>query len=432
MIAQSSSARSHEAIVLVTNAYPSDEDLYRYGFVHTRVKAYLKAGLKLDVYCVDLRRDSEATYVFDGVTVVTGPPADFQSWVSVRGRATYLVHFPVKYMLEPLRQLRPEPRVIMWFHGYEIEAWHRRWFNFLDDDTTTAASLIHLRQHSTEALAYLRDFLKDRPLAQCVTVSDWFRHFVVEPDLGLMPRHFSVIPNFVDPGLFRFENKAPDHSRKVLVVRPFTSRKYATESVIQTIVEVVRRTGASEFQFSVFGEGPLFAEAEASLRGLPNVALHRRFLTRAEVAEQHRLHGIYLNPTVWDSHGVSTSEAMSSGLVPVTTDVCAVPEFVTDDVSGILAPPHDIDALAEGIIELGRDQARHRRLSRRAAEDTARQCGWDATIARELALIDGTGSTDTVTAPRSDVDWMARYRFLEAQFEAALMEAKKSMAPDHP
>lgn len=36
--------------VIITNAYPHEDQLYRNGFIHRRVKAYLDEGLKVDVF----------------------------------------------------------------------------------------------------------------------------------------------------------------------------------------------------------------------------------------------------------------------------------------------------------------------------------------------------------------------------------------------
>ena len=51
----------------------------------------------------------------------------------------------------------------------------------------------------------------------------------------------------------------------------------------------------------------------------------------------HKKNGIFMVPTRLDSQGVSRDEAMSSGLVPITNNVAAIPEFV-DDTCGMLAP----------------------------------------------------------------------------------------------
>lgn len=414
--------------LIVTNAYPNADELYRYAFLHARVRAYLSAGLSVDVYCVDRRREDETEYVFDGVRVVTGSRADYGRWITSKEYASYLVHFPLDYMVEPLETVPDHARIILWIHGYEIESWHRRWFNFLDDLSVTAEVLLERKAYAQKQSGALRRFLTVMPNVHVVTVSHWFRRFVVEPDLRMPLPNISVIPNFVDTDFFAFAPKGPSQMRKVLAIRPFISRKYATDSLVATIMAVGDRAPDTEFEFSIFGDGPLFDQAVAPLRSMPNVQLHQGFLTQAQVAEQHKAHGIFLNPTVWDSQGVSTSEAMSSGLVPVTSDVSAVPEFVAHNVTGLVTPPGDAEAMADAIIELGRDRPRFVRLSTQASEAAKNQCGWDATIARELALIesDSIPEASEVAVSGSPIDWEANYRFLEAQFEDALIAFKGS------
>jgi glycosyltransferase involved in cell wall biosynthesis len=54
------------------------------------------------------------------------------------------------------------------------------------------------------------------------------------------------------------------------------------------------------------------------------------------MAAAHKTHGILLCPTRMDAQGVSMCEGMMSGLVPITSNNTAIPEFVKDRVSGFL------------------------------------------------------------------------------------------------
>jgi glycosyltransferase involved in cell wall biosynthesis len=79
---------------------------------------------------------------------------------------------------------------------------------------------------------------------------------------------------------------------------------------------------------------------------------------------------------------------MASGLVPVTSAVSAVPEFLSEE-EGILAPYDDHHGLAEGIAKLHHDPAAFLRMSAAAAERVRRQTAACQVMHSEIALIQG-------------------------------------------
>ena len=89
-----------------------------------------------------------------------------------------------------------------------------------------------------------------------------------------------------------------------------------------------------------------------------------------------------------DSQGVSRDEAMSSGLVPITTDITAIPEFVDSD-SGILTPPEDYKSMAAGIIELYKNPNKFLEMSKSAADRVRKQTDSKLIIDAELKVIKG-------------------------------------------
>ena len=409
--------------LVVSNAYPRADALYRYQFLHARMKAYRALGLPVDLYCVDQSLDDAYTYEFDGVTVHTGNPAAFEQWLVGRTYERFLVHFPSAYMLQPIERHQPMADIVLWLHGYESQAWWRRWFNYLDDSALSVDSMTSQRRHGQSRIDYLRGFLLRRPDVHVVTVSQWFRHRSIEPDLGMSLPNASVIPNYVDGNLFKAGTRTDEVCARVLVIRPFTSRKYGGKEIVETIQQVVADS-AAPVHFTVCGDGENFDLLTAPLVGLRGVDLRRGYLPQEEVAALHRTHGIFLNPSFWDSQGVSTCEAMSSGLVPITSSVAAVPEFVEHDLSGLLFEPQDIRGMAEAIITLTQDPERVRSMSRAARERVQEQCGWDATIAKEADIIEGS-RRPAEPQREGSVDWRASFEAVTSELEALLFMAKR-------
>ncbi|WP_432457714.1 FkbM family methyltransferase [Cellulomonas iranensis] len=374
--------------LVVTNIYPSYGDLYRNGFVHSRVRAYRDRGLACEVFC--LRDESAIAYrEFEGVDVTTGSGRALAGLVRDGGHEAVLVHFLDPLMWDALQARRPGTRVVVWIHGAEVQPWWRRSYNITDEEQLAVE-----KERSTRRLEFWRSVFADPgDDVHFVFVSRYFADEVMQ-DVGVeLPAHrYSIIHNPIDTELFSYRPKDVELRRKVLSVRPYASRKYANDLAVDAVLALRDEPEFSAMTFRFVGDGPLFDETLAPLRDMPNVTLERRFLTQHEIVELHRQHGVFLVPTRMDAQGVSRDEAMASGLVPVTNAVAAVPEFV-DEESGVLAPGDDHAVMAAGMLELVRDPERFSRMSAAAAARVERQSSARSVITAEIELIRSRGES---------------------------------------
>lgn len=371
----------HDVLVL-TNHYPAADDLYRNGFVHRRLVDYRARGLRADVCC--LQPNTALRYnEFEGIDVVRGGKAILEGMLALRRHRAVLVHFLDEAMWKLLEPHLDELVVIVWVHGSEIQPWHRRKFDIAND-----LELSQAKAASEVRMKFWRAVLaKPHPNFKLVFVSQYFAD-EVQQDVGIqLPRtSYEIIHNLIDTELFSYEPKPVEQRKKILTIRPFASRKYANDLSVEAIVKLSTEPWFGELEVRVIGDGRLFDETVAPLRKFDNVIVERGFLTQAEIAALHKDYGVFLSPTRMDAQGVSRDEAMSSGLVPVTTDVAAIPEFV-DSTCGFLAPLDDAAGLAAGIAALYHDPARFARMSAAAAARVRGQSGPEQTTGRELALI---------------------------------------------
>jgi|GEM_PF-461694 len=370
--------------LLITKDYPRYDDLYRYGFVHRRILGYAEAGCRVDVF-----RFSNSPLQFDefeGVNVVAGQGEHLGMLVQGGAYESILVHAMDPLMWEHVKPMLETRRVVVWVHGAEIQPWFRRLSNFGSDQAARDMA----RRASNKRMAMWEDVLRHpHPNLRVVFVSRYLEEEALN-DLGvcLPDGQVHVIPNLVDGELFRHEPKPAELRKRILSVRPFASSVYANDLTVEAIRLLSLEPFFDELEFTIVGDGPLFDQTVAPLRQYPNVRLEKRFLSQAEIAALHRQHGVFLVPSRMDSQGVSRDEAMASGLVPVTSRVAAIPEFVDEDCA-ILAEPEDAAGLAAGIARLWADPALFQRMSAAAAEHVRRISGKDSTTGKELILIQG-------------------------------------------
>ncbi|WP_291730925.1 glycosyltransferase [Leisingera sp. F5] len=368
--------------LVLTNHYPSWEDIYRNGFVHSRVKAYREQGEAVDVFRLRPGRDL-AFHEFEGVDCMTGSRQQLNAMLTQGLYDTVLVHFLDEDMWQVLEpHVRQGLRVVVWLHGAEVQPWWRREYNYRTETELEAA-----KAASSKRLDFWHRVLADiPPNLHLVFVSQYFADEVMEDlDIRLAPSTYSVIHNPIDTAIFHYIPKDIQKRLKVLSIRSFASPKYANDLSVEAILQLAEKAFFKELDFRIIGRGALFEETVAPLRGYPNIHIEQRFLTQHEIAETQREYGIFLNPSRWDSQGVSRDEAMAAGLVPVTTDVAAIPQFV-DETCGFLAPPEDAAGLAAAIETLYQDPARFQKMSAAAAARVRSQTDRDLIIEQELRL----------------------------------------------
>ena len=369
-------------ILLLTNHYPSYNDLYRNGFVHSRVTAYAEKGVSVDVF--RLRKDEPISWhEFQDIDVTTGSQQALRRMLQSGRYRHVLVHFLDPDMWDVLKEFIDDIKVTVWVHGAEIHPWYRRKFNIETPEQEKRA-----KEQSEIRMAFWKGLLQTMPVnLHMVFVSNSFAQEVME-DLGLnLPENqYSIIHNPIDTDKFTYEAKEPEQRKKILSIRPYSSRTYANDLSVKAVLELSKECFFSDLQFKFIGDGVLFDETLEPIKSFDNVCIERRFLSQQEIATTHKEYGIFLCPSRMDTQGVSRDEAMSSGLVPVTNSVAAIPEFV-DDSCGVLAPAEDYQAMAEGIALLYQNPDVFKEKSQRAAQRVREQTQKELIVDKEIRLL---------------------------------------------
>lgn len=171
------------------------------------------------------------------------------------------------------------------------------------------------------------------------------------------------------------------------MIRPFYGKKYGTDIVTDALRILKHSETFKKCKFTVFGKGAITSALYREFGGMENFNINEGFLTQGQIKEFHSKNGVFLVLSRQDAQGVSMCEAMSSGLVPITSNNTAIPEFVIDGFSGILTD-NDPKKVAAAIQKVANDGELFENLSENAGREIVRIAGIESVVQREIDLIE--------------------------------------------
>lgn len=374
--------------LVVCNAYPSNENIYRNGFIHRRVKSYMRKGYTVEIFYLHPHFYTEDFYEYDGVKVFKGNKTHYENFLDNHEYDNYLIHFINPEMYYPIVNKKTDPNITVWIHGFEAEAWHRRWFNFLNSKQDLIKVLNQSQDYYPKQLNFLHDiYLEDKVNLKFIHVSKWFKENIADIDAKATPKNYAIIPNIIDGKLFEYKEKNEKQRFKVLSIRPFASKKYANDLSVKAIEILSKTPFFNNLEFHFYGDGVLFDTTLEPIKKFKNVHINKGFLVHDEISRLHKEFGVFLCPTRLDSQGVSMCEAMSSGLVPISNNNTAIPEFVEHNTTGLLAESNNPEDLAYQIERLFFNPELFDFISRNAASSIRNIADENVVISKELDVI---------------------------------------------
>jgi len=171
-----------------------------------------------------------------------------------------------------------------------------------------------------------------------------------------------TVLNGIDLDLFKDTQKTeatrrgmgvPEHAVVVGTVGRLAEQK-GFAYLIRAIPRVLRSCPQAWFVFA--GTGPLEPELRA-LADEEGIRERCRFLGfREDIPELLACYDLFVLPSLWEGLSITLLEAMAAAKPVVATDIKGTREVITDEVNGLLVPPADPEALADGIVHLIRDR----------------------------------------------------------------------------
>jgi glycosyltransferase involved in cell wall biosynthesis len=173
------------------------------------------------------------------------------------------------------------------------------------------------------------------------------------------------------------------------MIRPFNSKKYGTDLVTEALLILKEDPLFESLNFTIFGKDAEKSKLFKYFKNNNNVTIKGNFIDQKSIKELHDQNGIFLAISRQDAQGVSMCEAMSSGLVIISSNNTAIPEFIPDYQGGLLSDnsPQDI---ANKIVEIVENTELFLKLSKQGSEFIRQKVGFESIINQELTVINNS------------------------------------------
>jgi glycosyltransferase involved in cell wall biosynthesis len=156
--------------------------------------------------------------------------------------------------------------------------------------------------------------------------------------------------------------------------------RFAPEKNFPLVIEAYRamRAARPDTKLVLVGDGPMLEELRAMLSGGLGCLIAGR-LVNGELSAHYASADIFLFPSVTETFGNVTLEAMASGLAVVAHDYAAARQVIGHRRSGLLSPPGDDAAFIRQAVSLAQDLEGARAMGREA-HAVAERLSWDGVV----------------------------------------------------
>lgn len=366
-------------ILLLCPAYPGGSRTYGGEFIQRRVEGYLRAGLSVSVIEIDLSRSETQEDDINDVSVLRCNLQSAADYIALENPKQLVAHQVKKPIWNILKPWLDHVNITIWIHGAEARHWRELESSYSSQEISNLKP--QLDRQTQDRKETMTEILNTAQVKKIIVSQ--FMAKTVQAFTKANMLNVEVIHNPILQRDFPYVEKSNEQRYNILWVRSFNSFNYSNDLCRDVILLLSKREFFEKLKFTIQGDGRYFDEITTPLKKFPNVDIRKGFVSTSGLRVLHRQHGILLVPSRWESQGLTCGEGMASGLVPVTTDVAALPEFV-DETCGFLCPKDDASALAYAIETLVADSELFLEKSRNAANRAATQCGEEATLVREI------------------------------------------------
>lgn len=218
-----------------------------------------------------------------------------------------------------------------------------------------------------------------------VILSEKHRRALCEMSQTTVPERICVIPN---PNTFTTPytgQRVKDKDKTVLIVSRLDEPQKRISLALLAWDQVMRMGDFDEWTLRVVGDGEYSEDYRdlVSKRQIRNVT----FIGRTDPEEHYEYASIYLHTSKREGWGLTITEAMQKGAVPIVMNSCAVfSEFINNGHNGILAENGNVIGFSLQIVSLMEDAVKREGMALCAIE-TTRKHDLDLVVAKWSALV---------------------------------------------
>lgn len=207
--------------------------------------------------------------------------------------------------------------------------------------------------------------------AQLVVPSGFLRQVFSEFNVSA-----TVIPNIIDLETFYPASQQPADTVFTLVITRNLEPIYGLDTAIRALA--LARQEVPTLQLKIAGSGPQGTELERLVAqlGLANAVVFLGRLERPQIVDLYHSAHAMLNPSRVDNMPNSVLEALACGLPVISTNVGGVPYIVEHGKTALLVPRDDVQAMAQAVVTLCRDNTLRAQLRDSGIKAVA-QYAWD-------------------------------------------------------
>lgn len=381
MITKALISSDNPDLLIICPVYPGGAKKYGGEFIKRRTSAYRRIGLSVVILEVNKINTVKSQDVQDEVEIHRCNHDDIYDVIkeiSPKQIGAHQVDILVWNVLKFWKDVLP---ICIWIHGNEARDWREL------EDCYSKREIRKLKFQLEKLNFQRRKTVKE--ILECPEVTtivvSAFMLSVAKEFSNATPKNTLVIHNVISEYDFPYSPKFANDRFNILWLRSFNSYNYSNDLSRDAILILSKRPEFKSLNFTILGDGPLFEKSTRKLKKFKNVTIKRGFLTTQEIRQVHKKHGIILVPSRWESQGLTCGEGMSSGLVPITTNVTALPEFI-DDSCGYLCEANNPSILADAIGHCVKNPTIFMAKSENAAKRAQKQCGEANTILKELEI----------------------------------------------
>lgn len=229
-----------------------------------------------------------------------------------------------------------------------------------------------------------------------VVISEFEKHAIERACFSV--KRFEVVPPGIDTSEFRNINhnvyeRFPIKGRRIILFVGRIDRNKGIDILIKAAPHVLRRNPDTVF----FIAGADFGERANLQKMVGEYKLNESFifagsLARQDIVSAFKHADVFALPSRYEAFGIVLIEAMAARLPVIAADTTAIPEVVSDGLTGLLFPTDDSQALAIKLCELLDNNGLRQQFKDNGYKKVSQEYTWEQTFKRIHAVYESVAA----------------------------------------